>query len=312
MLSFAVIAIINCIVLFRVFKTESVFNSGSRKEKMNISVFYCSCTDDSLPYLGTVSTQSMCIIPCKPLNLKQGDRCEIKRWTVDNFKIDVLDDVELETIATVFKWRNGWTEQKAKDACMSYSNQSQLFVNCTSKLNIKPDFSLKTCLQDIRVFGSDLFLSSSLDFIQSMCNNKYMVIPKPTQATDKDYKNITKAGSFTPTSKQDDIQRNNTYLDIETFSTFPSLELVHNVNCSETNCSVPETCHQDCYSQIIYSSNDKKETYEDATKECQSLNGSLLQYGKEIVKAAEQCKMHGLAWLGRPWIKSRGNADCVI
>ena len=69
--------------------------------------------------------------------------------------------------------------------------------------------------------------------------------------------------------------------------------------------------HTEC-ANIIYYSNGETKSYDDAEKYCNSIDSTMLSYGSNIVDAAEECKMTGFAWLGKPWIKYRGLIYMIV
>ncbi|OPL21022.1 hypothetical protein AM593_01285, partial [Mytilus galloprovincialis] len=69
------------------------------------------------------------------------------------------------------EWKNGWNEQKAVTACDSFLTKSKLFTLC-SKLTQTYDLHRSTCVADIKISGSDVYLSASLDSMKASCRNE--------------------------------------------------------------------------------------------------------------------------------------------
>ena len=69
-----------------------------------------------------------------------------------NLAFDVpFDIVDFAEGPKEFPWKNGWTEEKAVNACTSYTKQSKLFNICSKLANVHVDFDVKSCVSDIKV-----------------------------------------------------------------------------------------------------------------------------------------------------------------
>lgn len=235
--------------------SQSLFMARSRTEKMKTEVLYCSCYNKSVisDIQNNVKDTADCTwkesLPlCRPMNWKD-NKCRnygrTKREIADDFEFDVpLEVVKFEEGPKKFEWTNGWTELKAVNACKSYFEKSRLFNLC-SKLTHTSTVDSKTCVADIKISGSDVFLSASLDSMKASCINEITMNttfwkpkPKPKLETTTE-RNIMLNTSTIPTTTTTTTHN----LDSADISVLDIAETVFNNDCPN-DCSESGICQQ--------------------------------------------------------------------
>ncbi|VDI19176.1 Hypothetical predicted protein [Mytilus galloprovincialis] len=243
---------------WRVPGSRSLFIAKARSEKMKTEVMYCTCYNESriLEIQEEIKETADCTwkdsLPlCKPKNWKE-NTCRnygrTKREISDDFEFDVpIDVVAFRKGPQEFKWENGWTEQKAINACASYFEKSKLFNLC-SKITKSSGVDRTTCVADIKLSGSTVFLSASLDSMKTACINEIRLNtsfwkPKPEPklhtTTEKNLKLNVKTQPTTTTTTARSLE----ILENEDISILDIAETVFNNDCPN-DCSESGICQQ--------------------------------------------------------------------
>ncbi|VDI05676.1 Hypothetical predicted protein [Mytilus galloprovincialis] len=154
---------------------ESLFVAKIRNEILSIPFFYCSCLPDEFPD-GPITEKADCswedsLPTCPPLNWGQ-KKCQLlgKREAIDDVEIDVPENMitfEESTMST--DWKNGWNATVARQKCESTLHRSPIFKDCSSLQNVQNDQTIESCITDIQVSGSDIFLSDVIERMKSEC-----------------------------------------------------------------------------------------------------------------------------------------------
>ncbi|CAG2250026.1 unnamed protein product [Mytilus edulis] len=215
---------------------------------MKTQVLYCSCYGTSKLKEFSNDKTADCAwkedLPrCKPLKYKE-NKCAI----YGRKKREIEDDFEFDVPLEVFEWENGWTEQKAINACKSHFQKSKLYKLCSKIIRSSKD-DIKSCVNDIKMSGSDIFLSASLDSMRASCLNELRTNttfwkPKPRPpvptTTERTMQSNIKPSSTTPSTT---TASNFDIADIEDISIFDIAEEVFNNDCPN-DCSESGTCQQ--------------------------------------------------------------------
>ncbi|VDI81460.1 Hypothetical predicted protein [Mytilus galloprovincialis] len=243
---------------WKVERSQSLFVAKARTEKMKTETLYCTCYDESFieEIHEEIQKTADCTwkdsLPlCKPVNWKE-NTCQnygrTKREIADDFEFDVpLDVVKFREGPKEFKWKNGWNEQKAVNACESYFEKSKLFKLC-SKITQPSGIDIKTCVADIQISGSTVFLSASLDSMKTACikeirSNTSFWKPKPElklQPTTTPEQNLQESVSKQSTTTST-TARNLEILEYEDISILDIAETVFNNDCPN-DCSDSGIC----------------------------------------------------------------------
>ncbi|XP_052073138.1 von Willebrand factor D and EGF domain-containing protein-like isoform X3 [Mytilus californianus] len=243
---------------WKVPRSQSLFIAKARSEKMRTEVMYCTCYNESLlqEIQEEIKETADCTwkdsLPlCKPVNWKE-NTCRnygrTKREISDDFEFDVpIDVVAFRKGPKEFKWENGWTEKKAVNACESYFEKSKLFNLC-SKITQSSGVDRTTCVADIKLSGSTVFLSASLDSMKTACVNEIRLNtsfwkPKPEPKLQTTTEQNLKLNVKTQPTTTSTTARNLEILENEDISILDIAETVFNNDCPN-DCSESGICQQ--------------------------------------------------------------------